>query len=273
MLLEHPHDRVGQKRRTVGTQLPHWRRHPIAVRRNQLKQVARERWLPRDQLIGRHAQRILIRRRTNRLVGKLFRAHVERRTDRRPRLRQAAAIDRFRDAEVGKDDVALQVDQDVCRLHIAVDNALGMRIRQRPCRVGEDPLQLVDGDRVGSPQQLVKRATADQTHDEEDQLIAALNVMHHDDVRVLQTRRDAGLLQKALGHTRRQHQPRVHHLDGHRTRQFEVLPYIHHRHTPTPELTGNVVHADGSLAQPIEHRVSGVVVIGTGGQLGYHGTG
>ena len=240
--------------------------------RDQLVQVTGERRLSREQLIGRDAERVLIARRAHRLIGKLLGGHVDRRPDGGPGFGETVPVHRLGDAEVGEDDLALQVDQDVGRLHIAVHDAFVVRIRERARGLQQEPADLINGNDAGTLTQFVQRAALHESHHEVDDLVALMDFVHDDDVRMLQARGNARFLQEPVGHSGREREARIHDLDGDGPLESQITPHIHNCHTTATELARDVVRTERREPQSIKQRIRRASVRFCG-VVGGHGAG
>ena len=108
----------------------------------------------------------------------------------------------------------------------------------------------------------VQRTALHQSHDKEDEFLVVPHLVYHDDVVMLQLRRDARFLQKPLGHSRREVEARLHDLDGHASSEAQVGSDVHNGHAATTYLAGNVVETDRRGTQAIKQRIVSVLTIG-----------
>ena len=161
--------------------------------------LAGERDVARQQLPEDDAERVDVGRGRDGLAARLLRREVLAGAEHRAGLRDAVLdVERARDAEVGHLHLALAAEEDVLRLHVAVDE---------PVLVGEgEPV----GDRERELERLPDRKPA-RTHEEllqvlavdvlEDDVLAAVVVPavdDGDDVRVRELRDRPCLATKAL---------------------------------------------------------------------------
>ena len=122
--------------------------HDVAI-------VARVGVLERQQFVERDAERVDVGPGVDhaRLAGRLLGAHVAERADDVAGERDAAVVLHPREAEVGDPELALQIEQQVRRLHVAVDDAVVVRVLQRFGRLFAEPghaaEELAAADRAG----------------------------------------------------------------------------------------------------------------------------
>ena len=166
--------------------------------------------LTREQAVRGNAQRVLIGSGTRCDVPELLGAHVRRRANLRARFCHRVAAHRFGNAEVGENYVALHIDEDVRGLDVAVRDPFRVSERQSARRLQQDPTRLLHRKRLARIAEFVQRTAFDQPHDEENEFFAVLDVVHHNDVGVLQPCRDSRFLQEAFGHALGEGQARVH---------------------------------------------------------------
>ena len=98
-----------------------------------------------------HAQRIHITARVERVVARLLGAHVVHGAEHAA-VGSQTGIGRTqvaRDTEIGDDGTAtFTIDQNIVRLHIAVDHAPGVCVRERPGRLAQDAHHVSHGQRT-----------------------------------------------------------------------------------------------------------------------------
>src|SRR5206468_3189888 len=135
-------------------------------------------------------------------------------------------------------------DEDVGRLDVTMNDALGMRGFERLGELNADIEQAIK--RQGRTKQLVIKALAfEQFHRDERLAVRVFNRVDGTNIRVVQGRGGAGLEQKAVkhggvpGHVRRKK------LKRDTTTQSEVLRFVNHAHSAAPELAGDAVMRDG----------------------------
>jgi hypothetical protein len=153
---------------------------------------AREGHVPRQALVQRDAQRVDVRAPVD-LVGArldLLGGGVLRRAPELSEGREGARFLGEGQPEIEQQRAAVRRDAHVRRLHVAVDDAGGVRALERP----RDVPRVTDrrGDVHGlaaparRPQQLVEPGTLDHLHREEGDALVLARVVHADDVLVPQ---------------------------------------------------------------------------------------
>ena len=158
--------------------------------------AAAERPLAGGHLVEHHAEREDVGAHVGRLPLDLLRRHVGDRAEQRPgaddrqRLRRALVDRRLRrahggDAEVDHLRPAVVGDDDVARLEVAVDDAVGVG---RAERVGERHGEVEQrADRqAGLGDHRVERAAADELHHQQPPAVGVLDAVQADDVRVVE---------------------------------------------------------------------------------------
>src|SRR5882724_2200146 len=127
----------------------------------------------------------------------LFRAPVSGRTEQRAAARVAAGDASH--AEVGKLHAAVRGDEDICRLHIAVDDALAMRDAERNGDIANPGARAGKWDRAFF-QDAIERLTIHKFHDEVRNLrgFVDTHVMQGENARVRDLSDDARFLEKLL---------------------------------------------------------------------------
>ena len=224
---------------------------------DRLRSRPRERRLAREHLVEhRHRWRRCRpgRRRPSRRSPAP--GHVLRRADReagRGQRLAAAVTHRARDAEVGHQRVAL-AEQDVGRLDVAVDDAaLGARrpALRRPRAPGGAPR------RPGAAPSRCSRSRSDLAldvrHDVVEEAVGLARVVHRQDVRMAELRRDLDLAQEPVG-AERGGQLRPHHLHRHLAMVLQVRGQVHRRHPALAQDPLDLVAAGQRLGRPVAPR-------------------
>ena len=101
------------------------------LHRNRDEVVARERHVAGEQLVQHDAERVDVRLCVHRLSARLLRRDVVGGSEHRARLRHAFHVERARDAEVRDLRTTVSVQEHVLGLHVAVDESLPVRERER----------------------------------------------------------------------------------------------------------------------------------------------
>ena len=175
----------------------------------------------------------------------LLGAHVQRSTahDAGVRLRVVdGGLEGARDAKVGEHRLPRAVEQDVLRLHVAVDQTARVRVRQRVRERARDR-----HDRVERELRLalhpVSQRSARHVRQHEVQLAVVLSrVEHGDDVRVAQLVGVADLPQKAVAGYRL-NELGAQNLDRDRFVPLRIAGQVDDRHAAAPEFAPDGVAA------------------------------
>ena len=152
-------------------------------------------------------------------------------------------------AEVGDERVAAPVDQHVRRLHVAVHDALVVRVLERARELHEQVLDDWDRKRCVLADDLLEGRALDELHDEEQQLGVVADRVDDDDVRVVELRRGARLALEAVFHAVVESQLRQHDFDGHLAVEPQVVREVHGGHATASELAADLVLAHRGRAQ------------------------
>src|SRR5207245_1194385 len=121
--------------------------------------------------------------------GDLLGGHVTGCADRDSRLRQrrVGRALHVRDPEIGEQGApAVLVEQDVRRLHVAVYDAAAVDVAQRIRDLAHAAEDRVGGRAVGTVQALLQGHAAHERHDEKGDVVPGIEVVHADDVGVLE---------------------------------------------------------------------------------------
>ena len=170
----------------------------------------------------------------------LLRCHVRRRAERDAfageRRILARVADRLRDAEV-HDDRMPAGEHDVVRLDVAMDDAVRVRVGERLGDLRGEAQRLRRSAAGRRAQPVAQRFAGDDRHDVVQQLAVAgdAGVEERQDVRVIQSRRDADLAQEALAGDRAC-EVGLEHLDGDVAIVLEVVREVDGRHAAAAEL-------------------------------------
>ena len=200
--------------------------------------------MPGERGRGDDRQAVDVRRRRRRSAGALFGRGV-RRGQRRSGVARRAAVDTGEagDPEVGQVGVAVAIDQDVRRLHIAVDDAVAMGRPQgagdlREHRRGAFGRQRPVGERVG------EGAGLDQAHHEVGGTRLTPVVVQRDDVRVLEPGDELGLGLEPADERRVVGELGPDHLDRHLAPDDRLVGAVDRPEGAAPELLAQLVAAD-----------------------------
>jgi hypothetical protein len=136
---------------------------------------------PREQLEGEHTERVAVAGRPGLLASRLLRREVAGGADHRSRHRQRVEAGRAGDAEVGDVHAPLRVEQEVPRLHVAMDDPAGVCGVERAGSLVE-PLERLLGRDGPLPQPLLQRAAGEVLHDDEGPAVGLADVEDRHDV-------------------------------------------------------------------------------------------
>ena len=104
----------------------------------------------------------------------------------------------LRDAEVGYEDVATLVEQDIVGLDVAVDDLVGVRVCERVRHLPRNARGVSDGKLLLGLEQLAQRRAVDAPHDEIEDLVLSPDFVNRHDVGMLETRHGLRLAHEAL---------------------------------------------------------------------------
>ena len=169
--------------------------------------------------------------------GGLLGAHVLRRAQRKSGLGETPAAGlghRARDSEIGHHRRPMS-DQDVFRLDVAVNDATPMGIRQGTRRLGRDADGVVDRELSLALQPVAQRLPVDERHHVKEKAVRFAGVVQGQNVRVLQSRRHADLLEKPVGADHRR-ELGAEHLEGHLAVVPQVAGEVDRGHAPLADL-------------------------------------
>ena len=121
-------------------------------------------------------------------------------------------------------------EEDVLRLHVAVNDP--GRVRGGEClhQVAREPQHLVDGQRAGG-EAVGEGLALEEVHHVVGKPVALIGPVDRDDVRMLQPCKDPGLAEEPFPR-HRCGELGTEHLDGHRAVQSRVLRAVHDAHSP-----------------------------------------
>jgi hypothetical protein len=202
------------------------RDHPVAVVGH----------LARQQLEEEDAERVLVGAVVGLLAGRLLRREVVARPHDRPGLRDPALLlEEPRDAEVGHLRGAELVEQDVLRLHVAVHDAVGVRVREAARRLADEPERILDRQRPAGRQVLLQVRPADELEDDVLAVLHLAAVDHRDEVRVRELRDRPRLAAEARDVLRVVRERLVQHLERDVALEDAVVRAVDARHAAATE--------------------------------------
>ena len=217
-----------------------------------------ERRLPRQALVQQAGERVQVGAAVHRLAFELLGCEVGGRAERAAVQQRAALVDEAAgEAEVCDVHVLAGVEQDVGRLHVAVDEAARVRRVQRARDLRADPDGPCRVERPFAAQQHCQIAPLDVAHGQVEAAVYVARVVDRDGVRVLERRCQLALAQEPFTEALVQSQLRGDELDRHRPLQPAVIRPVDDSH---PALADQ-------LFQPVAEELSPAVEFG----LGAHG--
>ncbi len=215
--------------------------------------VAGKRDLAGEQLISHDAGRVDVATRAGVPVSHLLRRQVGGGAENDAGGGDSGLREGAHQTEVDDLDVALVGDQHVLRFHIAVHQAGAVRGRQpaehRPKHRGDG----MGWHRAALGQQLAKRATFDQLHDQERMSTVDALVVDRDEPGILEPGNSAGLHLESGQELLVTGVAGVHHLQRYRPVQPRVESAVHRRRAAGRDLGRNAV-------APVQHCALGQVV-------------
>jgi hypothetical protein len=152
--------------------------------------------------------------------------------------------------EIGNQRLSI-AEEDVLGLDVAMNDALPMCVVQRQRGFPADANRVLDR-KLGFSRQTVAQAFAfDERHRKPEQVAGAAGVIHAQDVRMLQPRRQLDFALEALG-AQRCRQLRLENLERYGTIVLDVARKVDRRHTATAKLPFNRIATGQRLAQDPE---------------------
>ena len=140
---------------------------------------------PRKNVKSEYAHRVDITARIDAASARLLWTHEFGGTDDLAHPCRTGLFDNTRDPEIGHEGaVGPFFEENVVGLHIAVDNALGVCVGQRPRDFLQDACDFGSRQRAASPYLLPQRLPLDVRHHEIDELFDFVDREYGDDVRV-----------------------------------------------------------------------------------------
>ena len=200
-----------------------------------------------EQLGEDDAQRVDVGARVGHEPGRLFRREVPGCADDDARFGECFRARRLRDAEVGDLDFAGIGDEQVARLHVAVHDAVRVRVFERAGDLRADRCYLARRQRATSVEDVAQAVSVDQLHHEVGAVRVFAPVVDRHHVRVVEARGRARLAPEALARARRRRRRKLH-----RDRAVE-------QHVERGEDLAHAAHSDErneavAAAEHISHR-------------------
>ncbi len=189
-----------------------------------------------EQLVRDDTERVAVARRGRGLASSLLGREVPGRPENRSGKRQGVEAGRGRDAEVGDVHAVLVVQQQIRRLHVPVDDALGVCGIEAGRGLAEPLDRATRSDRLGAST-IVDGAAVEVLHDDERLAVVLADVEDGHDVRMCretgcgsrlprEPRTHVGVARMALGE----------HLDRNRSAQETVRRAIDVSHPAAREM-------------------------------------
>ena len=205
--------------------------------------IGMERHPPDQQFVEHNSQTIQIRSAVDRPPARLLRTHVMRRADHGAGARHVRGrIVGAGDAEIGQRRGAVFAHQDIVGLDVAMHEAFGVRIIERSRNFAHHAQGERDRPRLAVLAQ--DRAATEILHRDVVIVARAADIMHADDIAVMQLGCDPRLAQEAFAEIRIGQQGRRHDLERDIALDRFLGGQVHGRHAATAELALDVVAGD-----------------------------
>ena len=204
--------------------------------------------LPREELVGDHAERVAVARRGRRLASSLLGREIPGGPEHRSGKGQGVEAGCGSNAEVGHVHAVLVVQQEVRRLDVPMDDALGVRGVEAGCGLPEPLDRATWSDRLGASP-IVDGAPVQILHDDERLAVMLTDVEDRDDVRMRrESRRGARLAREPGAHIGVAGVALGEHLDGDGSAQEAVGRAVDVSHPAAREMRdGGVARRQGPL--------------------------
>ena len=231
----------------------------VDARRDALVQLAEglglERHVARQHLVEEDAERPDVRARVGPLAAQLFGRKIDGRADDHADLRHGLAGLGAGDAEIQQLDLPARGDLDVVRLDVAVDDAVLVDVFEGLADFLEHVERLVERELAQLADALGERLAVHVLHDDAGLALALDEVVERGDVRVLEARLDARLVEEALDGAEAVARVRQR-LDRHHAVDLRVDGPIHLSHPALAEVIDHAVFADDGalLERPFHNR-------------------
>lgn len=186
-----------------------------------------EGWLAGEELEGDHCQPIAIGSWAGIFAADLFRAHVRRRAELRPDVRDATAFSRKRQSEVGQRDVVIRSDKHIAWLDVPMYQAVGMGMVERAGQLREKVEAALRRESTRLAAKAVQGHAVHPGDDDVGQATVLANVEHFDDVWMTNARHGFGLSHEAYACLRVTGEVRRQDLERHAAIQVDVMGANH----------------------------------------------
>ena len=147
------------------------------------------------------------------------------------------------DAEVAELEAAVRAEQEVLRLHVAVDETCGMSRCEPGAHLHAERRRLPCGQPAAARHELRERLSLDVLHRDERPSAVLAHIEDAHDVRVREPRRQACLAQEAPPQLLVPGEVLGEPLQRHRAVELDVMSEIDRRHRSVPERTDELVAA------------------------------
>ena len=212
-----------------------------------------ERHSPGERVERGDAERIEIRSRVDVAAERLFGAHELRRAGD-----AVARVTRDRgDPEIGDQrTTGGRFEQDVVRLHVAMHDALRVRVGQRPRDLADQPYAIAGRHRATLPNALGERFPFDERHHVEDEAVDLVDGMNRDYVRVRQLGGEPRFAQEAVAQSLRLVGREE--LDRDEAVEVDLAREIDDSHPAATQLANDRIATRQGELEGVKERVGGV---------------
>ncbi len=235
-------------RREVGLGIEQARhRFGYVLHHHAIRRVGRIRQLAAEHFKDDHAQRVQVAASVNiGLAAHLFRTHVGGCADERTGLRQRhAGLRQLDDAEVRDHRVAVLVEEDIARLQVAVDDALGVRGVEAARHLLDDAQDFAVLQRAVAAQSVGQRAAGHQPHHQVELAVILAVIVNRHDGGMLDHGDGLGLALEACAQAFVQVQVSGQQLDSDLAFEAWIESAIDAGHSAAAQLRADFVTADG----------------------------
>jgi len=196
---------------------------------------------PRDHFIQEDAQRIEIGTTVKFGPARLLGRHVFRCANDLSGGGNGRLIQCCRDAEIGQFGLAALIDQHIGRFEIAMDDAMGMGVRQGGGQLVSDTEDISEWESGRLPDERAQVGRAEKLHDEKLRAIMFFNGVNRDDIVVLEPGHRAGLSEKPFREGGITAQMGMNLLDGDDAMEGTVQRFVNDAHPPPGDFLLNLV--------------------------------
>ena len=216
-----------------------------------MRRRSAERRLPSYHLVQNGAERVDVASRVELVLARrLLGAHVLGSPKRKPRLSQPVTprfLDRQRDPEVREHRLAF-VEQNVLRLDISMDHAMSVGVVERARDLPRNRESFFQPKLLFAGELRPKRFPTHERQDVPDEAVVRAGLDQGEDVRMIELRADADLLEEALG-AKHRCEIRPEDLECHLAIVLQVLGEIDRSHPARTEFALERIAVDKSESQ------------------------